>query len=64
MLWTRGPLTRNWGVHATGITVSPAVYPGPRPILRGGTVGLHLPPVHRAMDPSDPKTWTGEVRFT
>ena len=63
-LFTRGTLTRNWGVHATGITVPPANAWNPGPIVRGRSVGLTLPPATIAMDPSDRRTWTRPVRWT
>ncbi len=63
-LFTRGPLTRNWGVHPTGITTPAANAWQPGPIVRAPGIGLSLPPRSIAMDPSDRTTWTRRVRWT
>lgn len=64
MLWTRGNLTRTWGVHDTGITTHPAAGWNPGPLLRGGPISILLPPAKIEMDPSDPRTWQRPVRYT
>ncbi len=63
-LFTRGVMTRTWGVSGTGLEVPPVNGWRGGIMVRGGEIPVILPPPAVVMDPSDPATWTVPVRWT